>query len=527
LPTGGIIVEERDNIRQAYATGRGGFRIRARWEREDLKQGQYQLVVTEIPYQVQKAKLVEKIAELVTQRKLPMLDDIRDESAEDIRLVLVPKSRNVEPELLMEALFRHSDLETKVSLNMNVLDQGRVPRVMSLKQVLQSFLAHRQDVLVRRSQHRLDNVRHRLEILEGYLAVYLNIDEVIRIIRDNDEPRPLLCEAFDLSDIQADAVLNMRLRSLRKLEEQKIREEHKKLEQERDELEALLASETKQWRAISDQIKEMRKAYAPDTTLGARRTQMGQAPSPVDVDQLQEVMTEKEPITVVISQKGWIRAMKGHGHKLDEMKFKEGDQGRFALEAYTTDKIMFIATNGRVYTLAADKLPSGRGFGEPLRLHIDLPNEADIIDMRAYSEGVQYLLVADDGRGFVVKSDDMIAQTKNGKHVMKPGQGSKCAICRRIDDREDHLAIIGTNRKMLVFTLEEVPEMARGKGVILQKYRDARVSDARPFDAEAGLSFKYGSGESVVDDLTPWLAKRGSVGKMPPNGFPKSNRFDG
>lgn len=526
FPTGGIMVESRESILEAYKTGRGAFRVRARWEKEELKQGQYQIVVTEIPYQVQKAKLIEKIADLINARKLPMLDDVRDESTEDIRLILVPKSRNVEPELLMEALFRHSDLESRISLNMNVLDGGRVPRVMNLQEVLRAFLDHRQEVLVRRSRHRLEKVTHRLEVLDGYLVVYLNIDEVIRIIRDSDQPKPELIKVFDLSDVQAEAVLNMRLRSLRKLEEMELRKEYDKLSQEKNELEALIGSETKQWAAIRDQIGQLKKVYAKDSALGARRTSLSRPPEPVDVDELEEAMIEKEPITVVCSAKGWIRALKGHGHNASELKYKEGDRGKFMLEAQTTDKILAFASNGRFYTISGDKLPSGRGYGEPLRLMVDIPNDADLVDLMIYREGQQILVASSDGRGFRVKSDEVLAQTKNGKQVLNVSGKVEAQVCHKIGDDHDHLATIGTNRKMLAFPLEEVPEMGKGKGVILQRFKDGGLSDVKSFNLARGLSFKYGSGETVVSDITPWIGRRAGAGRMPPNGFPKNNKFD-
>ncbi len=525
FPTGGILVEPRDEIIKAYETGRGAFRLRAKWQREELKQGQYQIVVTEMPYQVQKSRLVEKIAELIQTRKLPMLDDVRDESAEDVRLILVPKNRNVEPELLMEALFRHTDLEIRFNLNMNVLDGGLVPRVMNLKDVLRAWLDHRQDVLVRRSAHRLEKVLHRIEVLDGYLIVYLNIDEVIRIIREADDPKADLIAAFGLSEVQAEAVLNMRLRSLRKLEEIEIRKEHESLTRERDRLQALIKSEARQWTEIKRQIAALRKLFGPDSDLGKRRTKIGKAPAPVDVDELEEAMIEKEPVTVICSAKGWVRAFRGHGHDPKEIKYKDGDRGRFVVEAQTTDKLLIFGTNGRFYTLGCDKLPGGRGFGEPLRLMADLPNDADIAVIKVFDGAGRLLVAADDGRGFIVPEKDVLAQTKNGKQVLNVSGGIEARICVTVPETADHLATIGTNRKMLVFALEEVPEMGRGKGVILQRFKDGGLSDAKPFQWDGGLSFKYGAGETVVEDLNPWVGKRAQAGRLPPNGFPKSNKF--
>ncbi len=525
FPTGGVLVEEPAAVREAYATGRGSFRVRARWEREELGQGQYQIVVTEIPYQVQKSKLVEKIAELINARKIPMLDDVRDESAEDVRLVLVPKSRNIEAELLMEALFRNCDLETRFSLNMNVLDAGLKPRVMNIQGVMQAWLNHQREVLVRRSKFRLDKVLNRLEILDGYLIVYLNIDEVIRIIREEDEPKENLMKKFKLTDNQAEAVLNMRLRSLRKLEEIEIKTEHDKLSAEREELEKLIDSTSRQWTKIKKQIKDIEKNFGAETELGARRTEIGSAPAPVAVN-LEEAMIEKEPITIICSAKGWVRAMKGHGHDAKEFKYKDGDGGAFVLEAQTTDKLLVFGTNGRFYTVGCDKLPPGRGFGEPLRLTIDLPNDHDIAELCLYAPEQKLLVAATSGHGFIVKSDDVLAQTRNGKQILNVGGKVEAVLCKPVAPEHDHLAVIGNNRKMLVFPLAELPEMSRGKGVILLKFKDGALSDAKSFNLEQGLEFKYGAGTSTVEDITPWIGKRASAGRLPPNGFPKNNKFD-
>ncbi len=525
FPTGGTLVEDHADIVKAYETGRGSFRVRAKWEREDLGRGMYQIVVTEIPYQVQKSKLIEKIADLVTTKKLPMLDDVRDESAEDIRLILVPKSKNIEPELLMEALFRHCDLESRFSLNMNVLDNGLTPRVMNIKEVLQAWMEHLKEVLVRRSQYRLEKVLHRLEVLEGYLIVYLNIDEVIRIIRFEDDPKAVLADKFGLSEVQVEAILNLRLRRLHKLEEMEIKGEHEKLAAERDALEKLINSEARQWTKIKKQIQALKKQFSGDTELGARRTVIGAAPAPVAVD-LDEAMIEKEPITIICSAKGWIKAMKGHGVNHQDIKYKDGDSGAFIIEGQTTDKLLVFGTNGRFYTIGCDKLPPGRGFGEPLRIMVDLPNDADIAHMRLYREGQRLLVVATSGHGFIVKSDDILAQTKSGKQVLNVSGSVEAKLCKPVGADHDHIAVIGQNRKMLVFPMDELPEMGRGKGVILQKYKDGGISDVKPFNLGTGLTFKYGAGVTQVDDIMPWLGKRASAGRLPPNGFPKNNRFD-
>lgn len=525
FPTGGVLIESTESIAHSYETGKGSFRVRAKWEREDLGQGQYQIIVTEIPYQVQKSKLIEKIADLVINRKLPLLDDVQDESTEDIRLVLVPKNRNVDPEILMAALFRDTDLENRFSMNMNVLDNGLVPKVMTLREVLQAWLEHRKEVLVRQSRHRLGQVLHRIEILEGYLVVYLNIDEVIRIVREEDEPKIALKETFKLTEVQAEAILNMRLRSLRKLEEMEIRTEHDALVQERDELEKLIASTQRQWTVIKKQIKIMSDEYGPETFLGKRRTEIGSEPEDIDID-LDEALIEKEPVTVVCSAQGWIKAMKGHNVTAEDIKYKDGDKEKFILEIQTTDKILLFASNGRFYTLNGDKLPPGRGYGEPVRLMVDLPNEAELVDMFIYREGNKRLIIASDGRGFIVKSDDLLAQTRTGKQILNVSGKVRAALCVPMPDGSDMLATIGENRKMLAFPLEEVPEMSRGKGVILQKYKDGGISDAKAFSSAEGLSYKYASGETTVDDLTPWIGKRAQTGRMPPNGFPRDNKFD-
>ncbi|TDQ82540.1 DNA topoisomerase IV subunit A [Dongia mobilis] len=525
FPTGGIICETRESLLETYRTGRGSIRIRARWNVEQLKGGGYQIVVTEIPYQVAKSKLIEKIAELLLDKKLPFLDDINDESTTDIRLVLTPKSRNVEPEHLMEQLFRLTDLETRFGLNMNVLDANQVPRVMSLPEVLQAYLDHRRVVLQRRTRHRLSEIERRLEILEGYLIVYLNIDEVIRIIRFEDEPKAVMMKKWKLSDIQAEAILNMRLKSLRKLEEVEIRREHKELSAERKDLQGLLASEDKQWAAIGGEVQELKKAYGPKTELGRRRTEMGDAPSAIVIPM--EAMVEREPITVICSSKGWIRAMKGHVEPGAEIKFKEGDWGKFQLHAETTDKLVIFCTNGKFYTIPCDKLPGGRGHGEPVRLYIDLGNEHDIVAMMIHKPGAKLLVASHDGRGFVVGMDDVVAQTKNGKQVLTVPEGEEASIC--VPAEGDMLAVIGENRKLLIFKLSEVPEMTRGRGVMLQKYKDGGISDAKVYARAEGLTWRLGDKTRTEShgNLKDWIGERAQAGRLPPTGFPKANKFSG
>jgi len=525
FPTGGIMVESKESISESYRTGKGSFRVRARWEKEELKGGSYQIIVTEIPYQVQKSKLIERLAELITEKKVAQLDDVRDESTEDIRIVLVPKSRNIEPELLMEMLFRNSDLETKFSMNMNVLDGGLVPKVMPLRDVLQSWLNHQQEVLVRRSQHRLDKVNHRLEVLAGYLIAYLNIDEVIKIIRNSDEPKPALIKKFKLTEIQAEAILNIRLRSLARLEEIEIKRENDALSAEKDELEKLIESEARQWTKIKKQIAHIGELFGPKTALGKRRTTVGKAAIAPVIENLEEMLVEKEPITVICSAKGWIRAMKGHEVDPKELKYKDGDREGFVFPAMTNDKILVFGSNGVFYTIGGDKLPPGRGFGEPLRLMVDLPNDADIVDMEVFKPDVKLIVASDAGRGFIVKMDDVLAQTKKGKQVLNVDGKDEAKLCRIVGANHDHIAVVGRNRKFLVFPLEGLPEMARGKGVALQKYKDGGLSDLKTFNWKEGLTFKYGTGETVVGNIKEWKGNRADAGKLPPNGFPKSNKF--
>ncbi len=525
LPTGGIIVEPREQIVEAYKTGRGSFRLRARWEKEDAGRGTYQIVVTEIPYQVPKARLVARIAELLQGKKLPLLADVRDESAEDVRLVLEPKSRSVDPTLLMESLFKATELETRVSLNMNVLSQGKIPNVLGLRQVLLEWLEHRQQVLVRRSNFRLSKIDHRLEVLDGYLIVYLNLDRVIQIVREEGEPKPVLIKEFKLSDVQAEAILNMRLRALRKLEEMEIRREHENLTKERKELKALLKSEDKQWKRIADEIKDIKNSFGPKTELGKRRTTFEEEPEDVAVE-LAEAMIEKEPITVVLSDKGWIRTVKGHGADTSKLAFKDGDRLRQILQAQTTDTLLLFATNGRFYSLAADKLPGGRGHGEPFRLMVDIEDAGDCVELVVHEPGRRLLVASTAGYGFVVAEDDVIAMTRKGKQVLNVKGDDEAAVCAPVAG--DSVAVIGENRKLLLFPLEELPEMPRGKGVRLQRYRDGGLADAKTFSKKEGLIYIDAAKRSFTvapADLRDWWGARAAAGRLPPRGFPKSGKF--
>jgi topoisomerase-4 subunit A len=522
FPTGGVLVEPRENILEAYRTGRGAFRLRARWAVEDLGRGTWQIVVTEIPFQVQKSKLIERLAELIQTKKVPALADVRDESADDIRIVLEPRARTVDPEMLMGMLFRNSDLETRFSLNMNVLIDGRVPKVCSLKEVLRAFLDHRREVLLRRSQHRVEKIDARLEVLEGYIIAYLNLDRVIAIIRYEDEPKSMLMAEFELSDVQAEAILNMRLRSLRKLEEMELVRERDALMVERAALEDLLASPTGQWKTIAKQLGEVRKAFGKTAPGGARRTGFAEAGEVAEVPI--EAMIEREPITVIVSKMGWVRAMKGHQTPGTELKFKDGDAARFTLLAETTDRILLAASNGRFFTLLGANLPGGRGMGEPLRLMLDLPNEAEIVEMLLFRAGEKYLVASSDGDGFVVASEELLAQTRAGKQVLNLSGTARTQVCRKV--MGDTVAVVGENRKLLVFPLAELPEMARGKGVRLQKFKDGGLSDATTFRLADGLAWKDPAGRTRTEtDLAEWLAKRASAGRMAPRGFPRDNRF--
>ncbi|WP_296427653.1 DNA topoisomerase IV subunit A [Yoonia sp.] len=548
FPTGGTIVEPRENIAEAYRTGRGSFRLRAKWEVEDLGRGTWQIVVTEIPYQVQKSKLIEKLAEVIQLKKVPLLADVRDESAEDVRMVLEPRSKTVDPEMLMGMLFRNSDLETRFSLNMNVLIDGLTPKVCSLKEVLWAFLNHRRDVLVRRSHYRLAKIDHRLEVLEGFIIAFLHLDRVIDIIRYDDDPkRALMIEDWSrdhiratsdkdysspimpgadpevaLSETQAEAILNMRLRSLRRLEELELIAERDALMAERAGIEDLLDGDDLQWAKIVEQLRETRKIFGRDSVGGARRTQFAEAAEIVEVPL--EAMIDREPITVVCSQMGWIRAMTGHIDLTRELKFKDGDAPRFIFHAETTDRLLVFGANGRFYTISAANLPGGRGMGEPLRLMIDLPNEAEIIDILIHKPGAKLLVASAEGNGFIVPEEEVLAQTRAGKQVLNVG-ASTALVCKRVHG--DHVAVVGENRKVLVFGLDELPEMGRGKGVRLQKYKDGGMSDATTFTLADGLSWLDPAGRTRTEtDLAEWAGKRASAGRMAPRGFPRDNHFN-
>ncbi len=522
FPTGGVIVDPRENILEAYKTGRGSFRVRAYWQTEDLGGGQYVIVVSEIPYQVQKSRLIEKIADLMHERKLPMLADIRDESTEDVRLVLIPKSRNVEDQVLMERLFRMTELETRISLNMNVLDADHTPRVMNLREVLQAFLDHRHKVLIRRSSYRLDKIEKRLEILDGYLVAYLNLDEVIRIVRRDDNPKTTMMEKWKLSEAQADAILNMRLRALRKLEEIAIRKEHDGLSSERKDIQGLLEDEDRRWKTVAGQIDGIKAQFGRKTELGRRRTGFAEAPPTAEIVSL-EAMIEREPVTVLCSEKGWIRALKGHVGDDKEIKYKEGDRGRFTIHTETTDKLLVFGTNGRFYMLPVDKLPRGRGHGEPLRLMIDLGNDEDVAALIAHVPGRKLLVASTDGRGFIVPEDEVVAQTRNGKQAMNVSGDSEARTC--VPVAGDHVAVIGDTRRLLIFKLDELPEMSRGRGVLLQRYNEGGLSDVICFTLADGLTCGRGERTRTFTDLDDWIGKRSQAGRLPPSGFGRAAKF--
>lgn len=521
FPTGGVIVDKFSSILNAYTSGKGVFRIRAKWEKEDLGHGQYQIVVTEIPYMVQKAKLVEKIAELLLEKKIPLLNDIRDESAQDVRIVLEPKSRMVDANLLMEHLFKQTDLESRFNMNMNVLDSDGVPRVMSIKEVLREYLNHRHSVLLRRTNFRLDKINYRLEILSGYLTAYLNLDRIIEIIRGEDDAKAVMIKEFALTDNQAEAILNMKLRSLRKLEESQIKEEYDELSEEKDGLESLLSSEDKQWQAIAEEIKQTSQRFGKKTALGRRRTEFGEVAETVEVPI--EALIEKEPITVILSQKGWIRGLKGHVDLKGEFKFKDDDELAFALHAQTTDKIVILDSSGKFFNVSANEIPTGRGFGQPLRLMVDIANQDTVTAMFVFEPKASYLLASHEGRGFIVDENHLIAQTRNGRKIMNVADGEKTTFCTKVCG--DMVAIVGENRKLLIFKTEEIPTMARGRGVVLQKYKDGGLSDIQFFNEADGFSFNRSGGVGVETNLLTWLGHRGQIGKLVPFGFPKNNKF--
>ncbi|MEM1236284.1 MAG: DNA topoisomerase IV subunit A [Pseudomonadota bacterium] len=550
FPTGGVIVETRESMEESYRTGRGGFRLRCRWEREELTRGQWQIVVTEIPYQVQKSKLIEKLAEVIQTKKVPILADVRDESADDIRIVLEPRSKNVDPDVLMGMLFRNSDLEVRFSLNMNVLIDGVTPKVCSMKEVLRAFLDHRREVLLRRTQHRLGKIEHRLEVLDGLIIAFLNLDRVIDIIRYDDDPKvALMAEDWDrefprardeedyvgpiglglepdpaLTEVQTEAILNMRLRSLRRLEEMELVREKEALEAERAELMDLVATEELQWQRIASELREVRKEFGKNSEGGARRTTFAEA---TEVEEVPiEAMIDREPVTIVCSKMGWIRAMSGHIDLNRELKYRDGDEGRFVFHAETTDRIMAFGSNGRFYTLSASNLPGGRGMGEPLRLMVDLPNEAEIISLFIHRPGGKLLIASTAGDGFVVAEDEVVAQTRSGKQALNVRDPNRALVCKPVTG--DSVACVGENRKVVVFGLDELPEMGRGKGVRLQRYKDGGLSDAVTFTMAEGLAWLDPAGRTRTverPELDEWIGKRAGSGRMAPRGFPRDNKF--
>ena len=524
FPTGGVIVDTPETIAEAYNTGRGSFRVRARWKQEDTGRGTYVIVITEIPWLVQKSRLVEKLAELINEKKLPLVADVRDESAEDIRLVIEPRSRSVDAELMMESLFKLTELEARIPLNMNVLVKGRVPQVLGLAEALREWLDHRREVLLRRSKHRLAEIEHRLEVLGGYLVAYLNLDKVIKIIRKEDEPKPVLMKTFKLSEVQAEAILNMRLRNLRKLEEIEIRAEDKALREERTKLKSLIGSPAQQWKTIAGQIKELKNTFGPKTDLGRRRTTFGIAPAH-DEAAIEEAMVVREPITVVVSEKGWIRALRGHVTDLSGVTFKTDDDLKFAFPTETTAKILIFGSNGRFYTIEASKLPGGRGHGEPVRLFIDL-EDADVVAALAYQGGRKFLVASYGGNGFVVPEDDVLGTTRKGKQVLNLKAPDKAAAMTTVDG--ELAATIGANRKMVIFALNQVPEMGRGRGVRLQRYKEKGLSDVTTFKSDDGMSWIDGAGRGftlAMKELKDWRGNRADAGRIAPKGFPKNNKF--
>jgi topoisomerase-4 subunit A len=522
FPTGGVLAEDAESLRQAYETGRGGFKVRAKWSVEQGRMGTWSVVVTEMPYQVPKSRLIEQIAALLLEKKLPLLGDLRDESTEQVRLIFEPKSRTVDPAMLMETLFRSTALETRFPLNMNVLTADRTPRVLGLRDVLRAWLDHRHEVLQRRSRNRLGAIERRLEILDGFLKVFLNLDEVIRIIREEDDARAGLMRAFSLSDVQAEAILNMRLRSLRRLEEMEIRKEHRQLTKEAADVRKLLGNEAQRWTRITEEITEIGRKFGSGP-LGNRRTQI--AGPPVEVKITDAVSVEREPITVILSEKGWIRAIRGHIADADSQKFKEGDRLRLLLPCETTDRLALLATNGRFYTLRAGDLPRGRGDGQAIRIMLDMTNQDEILSLFVLQEDKRYLVAGSSGRGFVVPAADLIAEKRTGKQVLHLREGEVAKICLPADG--DHVAVIGENRKLLVFPLDQLPALAKGAGVTLQRYKEGGLSDARVFRLADGLTWKSGERTRTELGLRDWLGERGQAGKMPPSGFPKSGKFGG
>src|SRR5579863_6102140 len=525
FPTGGIVVDSKESITEAYVTGRGSFRVRAKWKQEEGARGTWVIVITEIPYLVQKSRLVEKIAELLNEKKLPLVGDVRDESAEDIRLVIEPKSRTVDPELLMESLFRLSELESRIPLNLNVLMKGRIPRVVGLAECLKEWLDHLRDVLIRRSDYRKRQIENRLEVLGGYLIAYLNIDKVIKIIRTEDEPKPVLIKTFKLTEVQAEAILNMRLRNLRKLEEMEIRAEDKSLRSELKGIKVVLASEAEQWVKVGEQVRKVCDMFGPKTPLGKRRTQFADAPEH-DLAAIEEAFVEREPVTVVVSEKGWVRTLKGHVADLSGLAFKTDDKLDHAFFAETTSKLLLFGTNGKFYSLDVAKLPGGRGHGEPIRMFIDMEQDAAIVSMFVNKGGRKFLIASSEGQGFVVKEEDCVSNTRKGKQVLNVEMPNEARAIATVTG--DTVAVIGDNRKMLLFPIDQVPEMTRGRGVRLQKYRDGGLSDIATFDAREGLTWKDSAGRefsATIKELAEWRGTRADAGRLPPKGFPKSNKF--
>jgi topoisomerase-4 subunit A len=526
FPTGGIIVDDKATIREAYNTGRGSFRVRARWDKEEGGRGTWVVVVTQIPYLVPKSRLIERIADLINEKKLPLVADVRDESAEDIRVVIEPRSRAVDADVMMEQLFKFTELEARFPLNLNVLVNGQVPKVCNLAEVLKEWLDHRRTVLQRRTKHRLAEIKHRLEVLGGYLIAYLNLDLVIKIIRTEDEPKPVLMKRFKLTDVQADAILNMRLRNLRKLEEMEIKGEHKALTEEQKSLEKLLASPVQQWKTIGNQIKDVREKYGPTTAIGKRRTHFEKAPDAEITEAVEQAMVEREPVTVVVSEKGWIRALRGHQQDVSNLTYKGDDSLKFSFFAETTSKLLVFASNGRFYTIEAAKLPGGRGHGEPIRLYADMDQTADVIDVFAYVGKRKFVVASRSGNGFIVNEDDVLGTTRKGKQVLNVKPPDRAAAIAPVQG--DTVATIGENRKMVLFPLTELPEMGRGRGVRLQRYREGGLSDVTAFDMAAGMTWLDGANRTFTlekKELSDWRGKRADAGRLAPKGFPKSNKF--
>lgn len=522
FPTGGIIVDSQEGINHAYATGRGSFRVRAKWEKESFSHGLYQIVVTEIPYQVQKSKLIEKIAELFKEKKIPLIGNIRDESAENIRIIIEPKGRNCSPEMIMESLFKQTPLESRVYLNMNVLSSKGAPQVMNIVEVLQEFIFHRQEIVTRRTKFRIGKIEDRLEILQALKIAYLNIDEVIRIIREEDEPKRELIAKFKINDVQAEAILNIRLRALRKLEEEQINAEHEELMKEHQQLSKILDSSQQLWKVVKHELKDIQKRFGNGTRLGERKTIFEEVEGIAPIIDI-SAFIEREPITVICSKMGWIRSIRGHNLDLSGVKYKDGDTQSHVIETYTTDNILVCSTAGKFFTILADNIARGKGHGESIRLMLDIENH-DVVNIFVYKKGQKLLLASNNGKGFIVSSDDLVASTKGGKQILNLSKDNKCIVCTPVEG--DMVAVIGTNRKLIVFGIDELPEMKRGQGVILQKYRDAKLGDVKTFASNEGLSWNLGAKTRLEKDIMSWRAKRGGIGKIPPAGFPKENKFN-